>query len=413
MEVSVNVHRGHGTSGQHQVWHAIAREIACEHEPFLAGRVIGFVHGERGDAFACAAVNCARLSHNDFLDAVARPIQQRVVARVIGVDLCADIAVLIEDPHRSSSPWSVVNVNGELKSGDFRADFANVNGFEVFAGDFPQWHAVAVDEGNAVCTTEGHGEAELVRLGSRPDQSETIAMAAGLIDFGGLGEPSNCAVRIEHRVSSHDFVAAVSVQIDWHRLVSGQETTGITYGPELFSGTVKSPDLGITGLDQDIGCARVADEIGEDDAISCVFWDLDTAFFDAGGAVQFDKKSLGAQDDLVMTVAIPIVNLACDVVVKFLSADARVTPSPEDSAIEALSDHGAGVVDVVIVHVACGHDFDCAVGIEVACHDPCARVIGVECYSSPRLDGGRSIPFFGDGERRISRQAKPLQRTAQ
>jgi len=189
-------------------------------------------------------------------------------------------------------------------------------------------------------------------------------------------------------VASGDFVLAVAVQIDGAWLVGGSRAARIVHVPEQFAPVIVRVDIMIAVLDENIGGAAPPREIGEDDTVSGVLGNRDAAPLGAGAAVQFHEGPLGGEDNFGAAVAVPVMDLAGDVVVPLLAADVGIAPAPQHTAVQALGDGGRGVVNVADVVVFAGDEVNLAVRVQIGTDHPLAPIVRIERDSLPWPNGG-------------------------
>ena len=213
-------------------------------------------------------------------------------------------------------------------------------------------------------------------------------MAPIHVDFGELERPSDRAVSIEHGVPGRNLVPAIAVEVNRARLVSSLIAAGIPHMPEQLARAAVGVDIVVTVLDEDIGGPTPAREIGKRDAVGGVVGDSDAASLLTRPAIEFDDSALGGQDDFKFAVAVPVMNLARDIVMPFFSPDVGVAPSPKDRTVEFVGYGRGRVVYVADIVVYAGNEFDFAVRIEVGSDDPLTAVVGIEGDNLPRLNGG-------------------------
>jgi len=368
----------------HHIGHAVARNVADKHTSFgIGGRLVAR-RCEGADTAATVVVDCALVGHEDFIDSVTGPVEEAVVAAVVGDNLPQQAAKLVQDPDWAVAGGLVVDIDDDLGSAGVGQDFADVYRLEVAAGDLPESLAVAVDHCDVICTAAGQDELEFLRPSALLIDSNTVEMPAGLIDLVGLEHPAEGAVRVQHCVAGHNLIASVTVEVDRSWLVSGAVAAGVGDAPEQGASAIVGPNPMVPVLHEDVGRAIAAGEITEDKTIGRVVGNREPPALGAGGAVQLNDKAFRAKDDFVFAVAVPVVYLAGDVVVPILASDVRVPPAPQDGTIELLGDGGAGIVNVVIVDVFATEYFDGFVGVEVGGEDPLPTVFGVELHNPPR-----------------------------
>ena len=73
----------------------------------------------------------ATFGNQDGLRAVARPVDEGVMAGVVGHDAAQPPAVLIEDPQGPFAPRPMVDIDNELPPGHVAADLAHVDRLEM------------------------------------------------------------------------------------------------------------------------------------------------------------------------------------------------------------------------------------------------------------------------------------------
>jgi len=101
---------------------------------------------------------------------------------------------------------------------------------------------------------------------------------------------------------------------------------------------------------------------------------------------QFYQETFGAKNHFVLTIAIPIVNLASNVMVPVLSPNVRITPTPQDRSIQALSNRCTGIMHIVFIEILRSNNVDYAVPIQIASNDPLPSIFGIEKNDFPRLN---------------------------
>lgn len=222
-------------------------------------------------------------------------------------------------------------------------------------------------------------------------------MTPALFDLLRLENPAYRTVGVQHGKTGHNFVATIAVEVHGHRLMRRAIATRVLDCPERFPVAVKGPNLGVTSLDQHIGQAGIARDVHEDQAIARILGQGQATFLASGRALQFKHEAVAGKHHFVLSVAVPVVNLAGHIVVKFLATDLRIAPAPEHAAVEPLRDNGAGVVNVILVHVARADDFHLTIAVEITRDDPRAAVFGIERDAPPGLDDRRIGRLRGGG----------------
>ncbi|RLE44671.1 hypothetical protein DRJ22_05645 [Candidatus Woesearchaeota archaeon] len=304
------------------------------------------------------------------------------MSAVVRDDLAEEISKSVDDPERTLAEGLMVDIDYDLRLSAVGSpggwqDSADVNGLKVMSGHFPDDLAVAVDHCDVVGPAAGQDDPEFLGCGAFAIDSSAVEMSAGLIDFLGLKDPSDAAVVIQHCIAGHYFIASVAVEVYRAGLVCRAIAAGVGNAPEQVALAVVGPDSMVSVFDEDIRRTVAAGQIAEYEAIACIIGDFDSSALFAGTPVQLDDGAFRAEDDFILAVAVPVVDLACDVVVPVLSSGTGVAPPPEDRAVELLCNGCAGVMHIAFVHVFATDNFRLPVPVEVARDDPLPAVVAL------------------------------------
>ena len=224
-------------------------------------------------------------------------------------------AVAVQQPERAVALGLVVDVDGELVAGQAGGDPADVDRLEVVAGHLPHMAAGGVGDRDGLGAAERHGDAPVFRAFPAVQDARAVEVALVQRDRVGKVAPAQRAVVVEHGVAGDDLVAAVAVEVDGQRLVGGAAAAGLGYGPQQFPGAVVGPDPVVAVLGEHIGGPACAGEVAEDQAVAGVAFHRDAPLLASGAPVEFHDCGGVGHDDLGVAVAVPVVDLAGDIVV--------------------------------------------------------------------------------------------------
>jgi hypothetical protein len=158
---------------------------------------------------------------------------------------------------------------------------------------------------------------------------------------------------------------------------------GEFHGPEKIPIVSVSPDLLVPCFHEDIMRPGLIGQFGEHEAVACFRGQRQAAPFLASSSIKFHKMFLGAQHHFGSLVIVPIEDLAGHVVMKFAASNFGIAPAPENLAIQFMGDDRAGVMNVLVVHVASADQFYLAILVEISGYHPSSRRGGIEWNSPP------------------------------
>jgi len=133
----------------------------------------------------------------DFINAIASPIGQTVVAAIGRYNLTEKSAFVIQHPDRAVTIWLMVDVDYNMTARMVRHNASNVHGFKMMTRHFPQHLSIPIHQCNVICPATGKNDTKVCRGRTSIQNTSTIQVPAGLLHYLRPEDPANRTIMIQ------------------------------------------------------------------------------------------------------------------------------------------------------------------------------------------------------------------------